>query len=516
MRALCVLICLLLPVLTWSESLFDLPWEGNAAAVQAAIDAGSNPDIRLEEVLSWMERYRLDEQGFTPLTFAIFNDRIEMAQLLLDAGANLEARDNFGRTALDTAIHWSTSRENIEAVQLLLDAGADPQTTLVKAIQNDKSPPVVQALIDAGADLEARTGDGPTPLMLAVSSNNIEMVQLLLHAGADIYARDYADRGSPMNIFPNVIGKDGMGRWDEKNCIWRTDNDPTCNPEVAKLLISHLKDGPNLFELIPRINGTAYGDRFYLEAAGRELTPESTRAALYGGADVHTEGLLHFVVAKNEDPEVIQILLEAGADLEKRNGVDWTPLMTASRQNPNVEVIRTLMRAGANRDAYSRTPFGWWMGHSAVTMSLYNSNPEIVQLFLDAGDDVNEPSGFSEHSLLHLAAQSGTVEVVATLLAAGANLEATNADGDTPLLSVVASGGRIDLIEKLRLLLEAGADPSVFLSNAPGWCIDQYGGNHGCRTVFDFASHKIELSREPDLYNLLLEGHRKAMERIGN
>ena len=56
-RALCVLTCLLLPVLTWSESFFDLVKEADAATVQAAIDAGADLEAR-------------DEYGRTPLTFA--------------------------------------------------------------------------------------------------------------------------------------------------------------------------------------------------------------------------------------------------------------------------------------------------------------------------------------------------------------------------------------------------------------------------------------------------------------
>ena len=56
-RALCVLTCLLLPVLTWSESFLDLVRESDAATVQAAIDAGADLEAR-------------DEDGWTPLMYA--------------------------------------------------------------------------------------------------------------------------------------------------------------------------------------------------------------------------------------------------------------------------------------------------------------------------------------------------------------------------------------------------------------------------------------------------------------
>ena len=72
-RALCVLTCLLLPVLTWSESFFDLVREADAATVQAAIDAGADLEAR-------------DEDGWTPLMrAAINNESAAVVQALIDA-----------------------------------------------------------------------------------------------------------------------------------------------------------------------------------------------------------------------------------------------------------------------------------------------------------------------------------------------------------------------------------------------------------------------------------------------
>ena len=78
---------------------------------------------------------------------------------------------------------------------LLIDAGADVEarnvhgwTALMVAAANQESA-VVQVLIDAGAHLEARTEDGSTPLMLAANYNeNAAGVQALLDAGADATA----------------------------------------------------------------------------------------------------------------------------------------------------------------------------------------------------------------------------------------------------------------------------------------------------------------------------------------
>ena len=115
MRALCVLACLLLPVLTWSESFLDLVKEADAATVQAAIDAGADIEAR-------------DEYGYTPLMLATFYyaeahiRNVEVVQALTNAGADLEARTEYGWTPL---MYAARDNENAAVVQLLLDAGAD-------------------------------------------------------------------------------------------------------------------------------------------------------------------------------------------------------------------------------------------------------------------------------------------------------------------------------------------------------------------------------------------------------
>ena len=80
-----------------------------------------------------------------------------------------------------------------EGVRAALDAGADLEarneygwTSLLHAAEYNSNPEVVQALLDAGADLEARDEDGGTPLMwVAAFNSNPEVVQALLDAGTD-------------------------------------------------------------------------------------------------------------------------------------------------------------------------------------------------------------------------------------------------------------------------------------------------------------------------------------------
>ncbi len=84
-----------------------------------------------------------------------------------------------------------------EDVQTCLNAGADPNarskngvTPLHSAASGNENPAVIQALIDAGADLEARNEGGITPLHGAAAVNeNPAVIEALLDAGADLEAR---------------------------------------------------------------------------------------------------------------------------------------------------------------------------------------------------------------------------------------------------------------------------------------------------------------------------------------
>ncbi|KAK6855663.1 hypothetical protein PG995_007814 [Apiospora arundinis] len=99
------------------------------------------------------------EDGQTPLWWAAANGREEVAQLLLDSGANIEARDNDDRTPLWMAV---LSRHTS----------------------------VVELLIKRGADIEAREEDGRTPLWATAAADLEDMGELLIENGANIEARD--------------------------------------------------------------------------------------------------------------------------------------------------------------------------------------------------------------------------------------------------------------------------------------------------------------------------------------
>jgi len=164
------------------EQFIDLCVNGSAVQVKQALDAGVRPNAH-------------DSQGMTALMSAASFNRRDIAGLLLDRGADLEARDMFGFTAL---IHTAQATPEPETISFLLQRGAKVNaksntglTALMVAANNDHTDPkVVSLLLAAGADVNAADNDGFTPLIWAAISSTPDMVSALLKAGADPRARE--------------------------------------------------------------------------------------------------------------------------------------------------------------------------------------------------------------------------------------------------------------------------------------------------------------------------------------
>lgn len=129
----------------------------------------------------------------TPLHFASRKSaNLATVKLLIDSGADLEARDGLGATPL----HHSLIFKAPELAEELIRMGAD-----ISACSNDKKTPlhraagkkfysVVELLIKKGADPNARDGEGLTSLHEAVLENDAQMIKLLLNKGANVNEAD--------------------------------------------------------------------------------------------------------------------------------------------------------------------------------------------------------------------------------------------------------------------------------------------------------------------------------------
>lgn len=110
-------------------------------------------------------------------------------RLLLSHGANINVDGDSG-----DALYWAARQGNLQATQFLIKHGADVtaiaadgSTALHMTLGHDNDVRVAEALLDAGADIEARQGE-MTPLMQAALFGRTEWVELFIKHGANINA----------------------------------------------------------------------------------------------------------------------------------------------------------------------------------------------------------------------------------------------------------------------------------------------------------------------------------------
>jgi len=138
--------------------------------------------------------------------------RVEIAKVLIGAGARLDLNDGYGGTALAHSVYMGYDGLSL----LLISSGAAVNTKtgiyidgtgdITPLHRATKSPSVLQALLKRGAEVSARDSTGDTPLHWAVRDCNAESVRLLVDAGADVNARDKKGR-TPM-YWPGICGGD--------------------------------------------------------------------------------------------------------------------------------------------------------------------------------------------------------------------------------------------------------------------------------------------------------------------
>lgn len=147
-----------------------------------------------------------NRDGETALSLAVQDDDEELVDLLCTHGANVNARDEDGRTAVMAAYDASNKRM---VEHLISEVGADitladnEGRTLLHLAARQGDDEGVRSLCESGADVNAQDVNGFSPLVHAIQSGNPDAVEVLLSTAADVNARDNEGRTVMFHLSDN-------------------------------------------------------------------------------------------------------------------------------------------------------------------------------------------------------------------------------------------------------------------------------------------------------------------------
>lgn len=264
----------------------------------------------------------------SPLFRAVGHGNVETIKVLIDAGADLNAKHEFNRTPLN----WAIANGNLEVVKVLMEAGAKSPYTpsneeyetsdaFTDLIYNCKAGEHmrVKAAILAGVPVNGVDFSGRGPLVVAAHHGKIECVKALLEAGADINMECATSTDLSWKISPLMASVENL--------------------EIMKLLISK---GARVNQHEPELGYTA------LHIASLHGNHLSVEELLKAGANINAKNALNYTplmkAAEEGNLKTVQVLLSHGANIKAKD-IDGETALSKARKKGHHDVIEAIRNA---------------------------------------------------------------------------------------------------------------------------------------------------------------------------
>nr|KAG5709865.1 hypothetical protein BaRGS_032689 [Batillaria attramentaria] len=388
--------------------------------------------------------------------YCVLADRLECAELLLKAGAQVNFRDKGGRTVLHwaahkrTALHWAASYGNLEHVKMLIKHDSNigiPDTegkTPLHWAASSRDPEAVQCvrliLETTPSVINWQDYEGRTALHLAVADGNQSIVDLLTSVEkCNVSALDNMFR-TPLH-WAAVLGHSKI-----VGQLLRSNADSTSSDSNGATPL-HYAAQNNFRETVDVFLAWKNNDEPDLEGRTAFMW-----AAGKGADNVLRVFFHHSVDVQQEDKTggtaTVQLLLQHCAAINATDQAKHTPLFRACEMG-HTDVVQVLIDCGARVDVLDED------GRSPLHWAALGGHAYICQILIKYGVDPNIRD-HSGRSPLHCAAYGGYVNCMSALMEHQADPNTQDKEGMT-CLHWACSKGHLDAV---KLLVENNAFPN--------------------------------------------------------
>ncbi len=358
-----------------------------------------------------------------PVADAAMSGDIVEVRRLLSAGEDVNEAQGDGMTAL----HWAALQGEVELAELLIEAEASleagtrvGQHTPLHVASRAGRAGVVEVLLRAGGEANARTATGATPLHFAAAAGSADAIRALLEHKADADAPEPAWGQTPLMFAATA------GRTDAVRTLLEAGADPAIAARVLDVVardawdqidrgqrrarIAALRAGEAAPQQRPRMAAPKPGDPIERKLANTEQWDgEPTEPACSGCLGNYADlvgthgGLTALLLAAREGHEETALaLVEGGSAVDQRSAADGTTPMLIAMINGHFDLAMELFEAGADpslaSDAgatplYAALNMHWAPKSRHPQPTDYRQQEmsylEVMERLLDAGVDPN-------------------------------------------------------------------------------------------------------------------------------
>ncbi|KAK4880295.1 hypothetical protein RN001_008441 [Aquatica leii] len=502
--------------------------------------------------------------GLSCLYYFALNGDDQKILHTIEKGVDVNEQQFNGSTALMEAV----KNKNLSTVKLLLAHGADSNITNNNGYNSlhyaaSTTDQILLAIIDTIEDINQRTIENETALLLALQSSQYDLALILLEHGAcDLDCGNgnsclhYSAENDATEIFTWVANK--FGNIDAVNedgntplmlalksnnnmiveaLLERGANTGIVNKDGCSCIHYSLRDTStlSLFINADNINQKNKSGLAPIMIALNDHYNECVTMLLEHGADPFVEDndgntCLH-LAATYEEVDLFKTFLEKGIDVNKLNKNGDNSLQVAI-EHGKMKIAKIILDMGGDPNTVTQTGKTCLLkaielddkeltdylikckvdiniqsnsDQTPLSVALENGLTAVSKLLIQMGADVNIQRG---GTYLHLAAEYG-VNVVDELLDAGLDINRKDEHGETPLTVALKS----NQVEILTVLLERGADPNA--RNNEGYsCLHHAAGEHESSIVSLFLTKGVSMNDRTSRGNtpLLYALHRDKLD----